>query len=130
MDILNFGTGKGISCNICGEYVIGSRFICLDCFLEYDDDSTDFCVQHFQEYFVRKAPKCEVVHMPYHHLLQLRRNLAERRLFAVANSSRTALEKARARLGDPPGHPQCGNCEQSVSSPCWFCIDCDGKSLK
>ncbi len=100
MDILNFGTSDGISCNICGEYVIGSRFICLDCLLEYDDNSTDFCVQHFREYFVRKAPKCEVVHMPYHLLLQLRRNLAERRLFAVANSSRTALEKARARLGD------------------------------
>ncbi|PBK78928.1 hypothetical protein ARMSODRAFT_1011450 [Armillaria solidipes] len=30
----------GIICNICKEYLIGSQFLCLDCLLEYDDDST------------------------------------------------------------------------------------------
>ncbi|SJL18282.1 uncharacterized protein ARMOST_21867 [Armillaria ostoyae] len=113
------------SCEICDGDVIGSRFLCLDCLLEYDDNSTDFCIQHFREYFIRKAPKCEVVHTRHHLLLQLRRCLASRRLFSVANSSRAAFEKVEARLGDPSGHRQCGNCEQSVSLPCWFCIDCD-----
>ncbi|PBK80159.1 hypothetical protein ARMGADRAFT_1021049 [Armillaria gallica] len=115
----------GVTCDICHEYLIGSRFLCLDCLREYDDDSTDFCIQHFREYFVRKAPKCEVVHTRYHPLLQLRRCLATRRLFSVADSSRAALEAAKESLADPSGHPECANCKQNVMPPCWFCVDCE-----
>ncbi|KAK0482728.1 hypothetical protein IW261DRAFT_1469501 [Armillaria novae-zelandiae] len=111
----------GIECNTCKKDIIGTRFICLNCLLEYGDDSTDFCVRCHREDFEND----KVVHTGYHPILQLRRCLALRRLFLVANTSRAALEKARARLGDPSGDPQCGNCKQNVSSPCWFCVDCD-----
>ncbi|SJL12357.1 uncharacterized protein ARMOST_15783 [Armillaria ostoyae] len=111
----------GIICNICKEYLIGSRFLCLDCLLEYDDDSTDFCLGCFQEDFKND----KVTHTRYHPLLQLRRRLATRRLFSVANNSRAALKTARRKLGDSSGHPQCAICKESVSLPCWFCVDCD-----
>lgn len=111
----------GVQCDTCKEYVIGTRFICLNCLLEYGDDSTDFCVECYRKDFKSD----NLAHTGYHPLLQLRRRQALRRLFLVVNTSRAALEKARARIADPSGHPQCGNCKRSVSPPCWFCVDCD-----
>ncbi|PBK80162.1 hypothetical protein ARMGADRAFT_1098688 [Armillaria gallica] len=111
-----------VRCDICNEHVIGSRFMCLDCLREYDDNTADFCVQHFQEYFVRNN---KIVHTRYHPLLQLRRCLATRRLFSVADSSRAALKAAKESLADPSGHPECANCKQNVMPPCWFCVDCE-----
>ncbi len=126
VDILNFGSSNSVVCDICQGYVIGARFTCLNCLLEYDGDSIDFCVRCYWEDF--KSDK--VVHTGYHPLLQLRRCLATCCLFSVAHSSRAALEKARARLRDPSGPPQCAICKQSVTLPCWLCVDCKGKALK
>ncbi len=126
VDILNFSSSNGVVCDICHRYVIGARFTCLNCLLEYDGNSIDFCVRCYREDFKND----KVVHTGYHPLLQLRRCLATRRLFSVADSSRSALDEAKESLADPSEYPECANCKQNVMPPCWFCVDCEGKAPK
>ncbi|KAK0439655.1 hypothetical protein EV421DRAFT_1964931 [Armillaria borealis] len=112
--------------SICKEPLIGSRFLCLYCLLNHDDTILDLCLRCFRDDFTDENT---TVHTHYHPLLQLRRHLAERRLFSVARRSQAVLEEAQERFKDLSRYPQCAKCKEGVTLPCWFCVDCEDEFL-
>ncbi|KAK0211624.1 hypothetical protein IW262DRAFT_1467624 [Armillaria fumosa] len=112
----------GYTCNKCENDLIGSRFLCLYCLLNHDDTILDVCLRCLRDDFTYED---NIVHTHYHPLLQLRRHLAERRLFSVARRAQALLEEAQKRFKDLSRYPQCTKCKGGVTLPCWFCVDCE-----
>ncbi|KAK0196394.1 hypothetical protein F5146DRAFT_994339 [Armillaria mellea] len=117
-------SSNGITCNACKKYIIGTRFICLNCLLEYGDDSTDFCVRCYREDFKND----KVVHTRYHPLLQLRHCLATR-----PHEQRWRRQEQGSEIHQDIRNAEIANkvCRRLVGSAStakfFLCIECNAK---
>ncbi|KAJ6499432.1 hypothetical protein C8R45DRAFT_115543 [Mycena sanguinolenta] len=85
-------------------------------------------------------------HLPTHDILKLRRVVHLRQFGKTYREAKRALAKARelfpttqadAAAGaleiqlayEAPRGPKCAVCEEFVTQPCWFCVQCDGLHL-
>ncbi|KAJ7925171.1 hypothetical protein B0H13DRAFT_2314677 [Mycena leptocephala] len=133
-------TGHDVRCDCCTGVIGGARVTCLTCRLEDTFDTVDFC----------DTPSCtstKVVptgmtrpHLPAHDILKLRRVVHVRQFGKTYREAKRALAKAR-QLFPPPSEtdadvenpetpaPKCAACDDPVTQPCWFCVQCDEPSF-
>jgi len=129
-----------VRCDCCTGVIGGARVTCLTCRLEDTFDTVDFC----------DTPSCtstKVVptgmtrpHLPAHDILKLRRVVHVRQFGKTYREAKRALAKAR-QLFPPPSEtdadvenpetpaPKCAVCNDPVTQPCWFCVQCDEPSF-
>ena len=67
-------------------------------------------------------------HTPNHNVLKVHRIFFNRDTARTERNAKDALETARQTLSDLEAEkepmPQCVQCENVVSLPCWYCADC------
>jgi hypothetical protein len=70
-------------------------------------------------------------HTPNHNVLKVHRILFNRDTAIAERNAKDALEAARQTLSDLEAKkepmPQCVQCPNVVSLPCWYCVDCTGE---
>ncbi|KAJ7262295.1 hypothetical protein B0H12DRAFT_1105150 [Mycena haematopus] len=139
-------TGHDVRCDCCTGVIGGARVTCLTCRLEDTFDTVDFC----------DTPSCmskKVVptgmtrpHLPTHDIVKLRRVVHLRQFGKTYRESKRALAKARQLFPttktdtdvsaleiqsayETPSGPKCAACEDPVTQPCWFCVQCEEPSF-
>ncbi|KAJ7901712.1 hypothetical protein B0H14DRAFT_1250148 [Mycena olivaceomarginata] len=138
-------TGHDVRCDCCTGVIGGARVTCLTCRLEDTFDTVDFCD-------TLSCTSTKVVptgmtrpHLPTHDLLKLRRVVHIRQFGKTYREAKRALTKARKLFPDPEADadasasdihsviettgPKCAVCEDPVTQPCWFCVQCEEPSF-
>ena len=123
-----------IGCDVCGSTLGGARVLCMDC---HSDNTVDLCSE--PECLDSTAPMKDrkdltVPHNPNHSVLKVHRMLFSRDTGRAEKNAKEALEVARETLSDLKAQkepmPQCTHCKETVSQPCWYCVDCTSKFRK
>lgn len=124
-----------IVCDICGRTLGSARVFCMDC---HGNTTVDFCSEPEclrSTAMVTKGFRDDLT-MPHtlsHSMLKVHRILFDRDIGQVVKNAKDALEVARKTLSGLKARrepmPQCAYCKQTVSQPCWYCVDCTGEFL-
>ncbi|KAI0653783.1 hypothetical protein C8Q70DRAFT_1059002 [Cubamyces menziesii] len=142
----------GISCANCHEDIYGARIMCLDCGIR---TTVDLCDKPAcRDAIVGPDRRDDLVspHLPSHRILKVRRVIHRHREFGKTyRAAQAALIRAEEAFSDaddivcsysPHGHSRslsarirveqlvirelsCAGCQERVSRPCWYCIECD-----
>ena len=76
----------------------------------------------------KDRPDLEAPHTPNHDMLKVHRILFCRDTVTTAEAAREALKAARSTISDLEAKekpmPGCICCQNAVSLPCWYCVDC------
>jgi len=72
-------------------------------------------------------------HTPNHNMLKVHRVLFNRDTVMTERDAKEALEAARKTLSElnlkKKPMPKCIHCQNVVSLPCWYCVDCTSGSF-
>ncbi|KAF9654056.1 hypothetical protein BDM02DRAFT_1189800 [Thelephora ganbajun] len=117
-----------IVCDVCRGVLGGGRVLCMDC---HDKTTVDLCSEPeclASTITLKYREDLTGPHRPNHSMLKVHRILFSRETVRAERDTKEALEIARQTLsdlkaqGDPM--PQCTRCKETVSQPCWYCVDC------
>ncbi|KAF8210104.1 hypothetical protein K438DRAFT_140561 [Mycena galopus ATCC 62051] len=139
-------TGHDVRCDCCTGVIGGARVTCLTCRLEHTFDTVDFCDTSGCTSMKVVPSGMTRPHLPTHDLLKLRRVVHVRQFGKTYREAKQALAKARQLFADTDtdtnagalemqlayettGGPKCAVCEDPVTQPCWFCVQCQGLGL-
>ena len=79
----------------------------------------------------KDRPNSEAPHTPNHDMLKVHRVLFDRDTARTEKDAREALKAARSTISDLEARekpmPGCICCQNTVSLPCWYCVDCAGE---
>ncbi|KAF7361998.1 hypothetical protein MVEN_00545000 [Mycena venus] len=139
-------TGHDVRCDCCTGVIGGARISCLSCRLEGSLDTVDFC--NNQSCMSNKVIPTGLTrpHLPTHDILKLRRVVHLRQFGKMYREAKRALAKARLLFSTPEtdadasaseihlaletsAGPKCAACEDPVTQPCWFCVQCEEPSF-
>jgi len=77
-------------------------------------------------------PDLKTPHTPNHNMLKVHRILFDRDTARTERNAKDALEAARQTLSElklkKKPMPKCIHCQNMVSLPCWYCVDCTSRS--
>jgi hypothetical protein len=117
-----------IECDSCGTILGGARVLCMDC---HDKTTVDLCSEPECLNSVgtlKRRPNLKPPHTPNHNVLKVHRILFNRDTAMAERNAKDALEAARQTLSDlevkKKPMPRCFHCQNVVSLPCWYCVDC------
>jgi len=117
-----------IVCDVCDSSLGGARVLCMDC---HDKTTIDLCPEPDclkSTVTLKKRKDLTAPHKPNHSMLKVHRIVFDRDTGRAEKNAKDALEAARETLSDLKAQkkptPQCVHCKETVSQPCWFCVDC------
>lgn len=117
-----------IDCDSCGAVLGGARVLCMDC---HDETTLDICSEPEcldSVITLESRPDLKTPHTPNHNMLKVHRILFNRDTARTERNAKDALEAARQTLSDlkakKKSMPGCVHCQNAVSLPCWYCVDC------
>ena len=116
-----------IDCDSCDAAIGGARILCMDC---HDKTTVDLCSEPEclnAVITVRNRLELKPPHMPDHDMLKVHRILFDRDTARMERNAKDALEAARRTLSELKSKkpmPKCVHCLNTVSLPCWYCVDC------
>ena len=120
-----------IVCDVCRSVLGGARVLCMDC---HDKTTVDLCSEPEclnSTAELKNRKDLTTPHKPSHSMLKVHRILFNRDTGRAEKNAKEALEVARGTLSDLKAQkepmPQCVHCKESVSQPCWYCVDCTSK---
>lgn len=100
----------------------------MDC---HDKSTLDFCSEPEclnSVVTLERRPDLKVPHTPNHDMLKVHRILFDRDTARTERNAKDALEVACQTLSDlrakKKPNPKCVYCQNLVSLPCWYCVDC------
>ena len=103
----------------------------MDC---HSNDTVDLCPEPEclkSTTLMKERNDLTAPHKPNHSMLKVYRMLFSRDTGRAEKNAKAALEAARETLSDLKAQkmpmPQCVHCKETVSQPCWYCVDCTGK---
>lgn len=106
----------------------------MDC---HSDETVDLCSEPecLKSTITLKNRKgLKAPHKPNHNMLKVHRILFNRDTGRAEKNAKEALEAAQETLSDLKAQkepmPRCAHCKETVSYPCWYCVDCTSKHLE
>jgi len=100
----------------------------MDC---HDNTTVDLCSEPEclkSTVTLKNRKDLSAPHKPNHSMLKIHRILFSRDTGRAERNAKDALEAARETLSDLKAQkepmPPCVHCKESVSQPCWYCVDC------
>jgi len=106
----------------------------MDC---HDKTTVDFCSEPecLNSVVTSKTrPGLKTPHTPNHDMLKVHRILFDRDTAKAEKNAKSALEAARKTILDlqekKKPMPPCSHCQNAVSLPCWYCVDCTSQFLQ
>ncbi|TBU21891.1 hypothetical protein BD311DRAFT_869699 [Dichomitus squalens] len=120
-----------IWCDACGDGIKGGRIVCLSCGMK---DSIDLCDKEKCSASEVRREDLTSPHLPSHDILKLRAAIHPFREFGkVYRDAQEALKMAREFFAEAANsdegaegeQPQCVQCRDRVTLPCWLCIECE-----
>ena len=136
---------REIYCDVCGDSNLrGSRIICVSCGMKTTVDLCDKEQCLTSEVRLDVRDDLTSPHLPSHDILKLRTAIHPYREYGgVYRTAQSALKTVRQRFADLASSdgqseggesenkaPQCVKCGERTSPPCWYCIECEGESLR
>ena len=122
---------SSIGCDSCDAILGGARVLCMDC---HDKTTLDLCSEPEcldSVITLDYRPDLKTPHTPNHNMLKVHRILFGRDTARTERNAKDALGAARWTLSDLKAKkqptPDCVRCQNAVSLPCWYCVDCTGK---
>ena len=120
------GEHSPIECDSCDATIGGARILCMDC---HDKTTVDLCSEPEclnSVITLESRPDLRAPHTPNHNMLKVHRILFNRDTARTERNAKDALEAARRTLSElkKKPMPKCIHCQNVVSLPCWYCVDC------
>lgn len=127
---------------MCGDLVIGTRVVCLSCGTEPPINlcGKELCLGSDVNRKLHDSEDMISPHLPSHDLMKVRTAMLDpnRESGEVYHMARSALEVVHqifanestspSTSGESTQSPTCVECGEQVSQPCWYCVECKGKS--
>ena len=100
----------------------------MDC---HGNETVDFCSEPeclSSEVTLEEREDLKAPHTPNHNMLAVHRMLFARDTARTERSAKSALEAAQQTISElklkKKPMPKCIHCQNVVSLPCWYCVDC------
>jgi hypothetical protein len=121
-----------IRCDSCDSTPGGSRIVCIDPDCRNEETSVNLCSE----------PECinstvtfeeadRQAHLPNHGMFKVHRMIFDRDTAIIGNLAQDALDSARESMSQNKkgrkSKPKCAHCKNTVSLPCWRCVECTGE---
>ena len=123
-------------CDSCEEYIVMTRYLCLDCSTDRYIHTIDLCARCVDKEFIvfRDNGAQQIKHKRWHSLLQIRRALPFRQQYTARENARITLRDAPSDLNNPLFGPSrvCHMCPKVLppnvpQRPYWSCCECLGE---
>ena len=108
----------------------------MDCHFNYSLNlcSESECLDSEVTLSDRPGLEAQPPHTPNHDMLKVHRILFGRDVASTERSAKDALKAAWSTISDLEAEkklmPECICCQNVVSLPCWYCVDCTGEFLQ